>query len=64
MSADSRSERARLLLDAFKDALIAEKGAREAMHQNPGNTELLRDWLRAMDATNEASKRLRQGTEQ
>ena len=64
MSADSRSERARLLMDEFKAALAAEKCAREAVHETPGNAELLREWLRAMDATNEASKRLRQGTEE
>lgn len=62
MSADSRKERARLLMQAFQAALAAEKAAREAYHQDPRNPETLRDWLRAMDATHEASKKLRDGT--
>ena len=63
MSADSPGLRARLLLDEFKAAVETERIAREAYKQNPGNADLLRDWLRAMDATNEASKKLRLGTE-
>jgi hypothetical protein len=62
VAADSPSERGRLLLEQFKAAVAAEARAREAMHDDPGNAALLQAWLRAMDATHEASRALREGT--
>lgn len=62
MSADSLRERAWLLLQEFKAALAAEASAREEMRAHPGDPDLMQAWLRAMDATHEASRKLREET--
>ena len=62
MAGRSPQERAQLLLQEFKHALEAEAQAREKMRANPGDPHLVRVWLRAMDATHEASHRFLQET--
>ena len=51
-------------MDELNEALELERLSRDASRREPGNGDLLREWLRAMGATNDASKRLRQATEE
>jgi hypothetical protein len=50
------------LLQQFRSALENETRARDEAHSHPGDWQRMDAWLRAMDATHEASRRLREGT--
>ena len=50
------------LLQQFRSALDDESRARDEARAHPGDWERMTAWLRAMDATHEASRRLREGT--
>lgn len=50
------------LLQQFRSALDDEARARDDAHAHPGDWERMTAWLRAMDATHEASRKLREGT--
>jgi len=64
MAADSALEQRSLLYQHFLAAVAAEEVAREAMRDRPNNKALFDVWLRAMDATNDASRALRERTRQ
>ena len=61
MAGISPQECALLLLQEYKRAVEREVEAREQMRAHPGDPELARAWLRAMDATHEASRRFLEG---
>ena len=62
MAGLSSHERALLLLMEFKRTLALETEARETLRAHPGDQDLVRVWLRAMDATHEASHRFLEAT--
>ena len=58
----STNDVASRLMQQFRDALQRESCARDDAHAHPGDWDRLSAWLRAMDATHEASRNLREGT--
>ena len=62
MAIDTGFEQRRLLYEHFLAAVAVEDAAREAMRDSPNDKALFDVWLHAMDATNEASRALRERT--
>lgn len=54
----TNTQTAEELLEQFHAALAAETAARDAMRHSPRDTKLVQEWLRAMDVTHDASKKL------